>query len=80
VRETREKIRNRGKRMSLDEMLGRHTFTCSWCHEDNEWTGRPLFCWNCGHRADLARMYCNCVVCREERHRAEETEREKHED
>lgn len=52
--------------------------SCSWCHESNELTGRPLFCWSCGHRADVARMYCNCVACRHTRQQDEEREREKH--
>jgi hypothetical protein len=56
------------------------TMTCSWCGEGNEYLVRPLYCWNCGHRADLARTVCDCIVCRERRHKQEEREREKHDD
>lgn len=49
--------------------------SCSWCHEENSWaaepgrlTGRfrqppPMLCRNCGHRADVARMDCDCSEC-----------------
>jgi hypothetical protein len=53
---------------------------CKWCDEENEFFGRPLFCWSCGHRADLPPRYCDCVVCRHERFEAEMAEREKHND
>lgn len=40
--------------------------TCSWCHHVNELSLRefdPVFCTNCGHRADLPRTECNCANC-----------------
>jgi hypothetical protein len=38
--------------------------TCSWCHcviweTDPRWP----FCWNCGHRADVPRVQCDCIAC-----------------
>lgn len=39
--------------------------TCSWCHEMNDVTPPPpVFCGNCGHRADRARLDCDCDACR----------------
>ena len=39
--------------------------SCSWCHESSDaQAGRKLFCWSCGHRADVPRMECDCRKCR----------------
>lgn len=40
--------------------------SCSWCREGNEVRadGRKVFCWSCGHRADVARIDCDCPKCR----------------
>lgn len=40
--------------------------TCSWCHTVNDITFPPSYCSNpeCGHRADLARLECNCEKCK----------------
>ncbi len=42
------------------------TVTCSWCHEGNEKPRGVLkvFCWSCGHRADVPRVQCDCRKCR----------------
>ena len=42
------------------------TLTCSWCHEANDadLSGRKLYCWSCGHRADVPRVTCDCRKCR----------------
>lgn len=38
--------------------------SCSWCHTFNEIDrDRPTYCKECGHRADLARMRCDCSQC-----------------
>lgn len=38
--------------------------TCSWCHEANECPrGELVWCFNCGHRADVPRLLCNCMRC-----------------
>ena len=37
--------------------------SCSWCNELNDVTAPPVFCRSCGHRADVARMFCNCEHC-----------------
>lgn len=39
------------------------SLTCSWCHTANTSDGRPVICRNCGHRADVARMDCDCTRC-----------------
>jgi len=39
--------------------------SCSWCHELNELRAEKTFCWRCGHRADAARMMCDCRQCSE---------------
>jgi hypothetical protein len=38
---------------------------CSWCH-DWATVGAPPWptCGGCGHRADVARMLCDCARCR----------------
>jgi hypothetical protein len=40
------------------------SITCSWCHELNRVTPGPTSCSNCGHRADLPRMSCDCPACK----------------
>lgn len=41
------------------------TRTCSWCHAPAAVTpGRPAWCDSCGHRADVARLDCDCLRCR----------------
>lgn len=37
--------------------------SCSWCHTMNDITAGPTLCRECGHRADLCRMECDCPVC-----------------
>jgi hypothetical protein len=42
---------------------------CSWCHAANDVTeavqnGQPVFCGECGHRADVCRRECDCEHCR----------------
>ena len=38
--------------------------TCSWCHHANECPrGELVWCTNCGHRADVPRLLCNCTAC-----------------
>lgn len=40
------------------------TRTCSWCHHANECPrGELVWCTNCGHRADVPRLLCNCMKC-----------------
>lgn len=43
--------------------------SCSWCHTTNDITAAarllPVFCSTCGHRADVARMQCDCGECLE---------------
>lgn len=38
--------------------------TCSWCHcwTYTDYRYWPMCC-NCGHRADVPRMECNCMRC-----------------
>lgn len=45
------------------------TLTCSWCHEANfrHRNGLKVFCWSCGHRADVPRVECDCPKCRREK-------------
>ena len=38
--------------------------TCSWCHEVVDITAGPTLCHLCGHRADVARVNCDCHQCR----------------
>lgn len=42
--------------------------SCSWCDELNviplELGAPAVYCSNCGHRADVARLYCDCSRCR----------------
>ena len=42
------------------------SITCSWCHELNKLRhdGGRVFCWSCGHRADVPRVQCDCRKCR----------------
>ena len=39
--------------------------SCSWCHATNQMTGGPVFCRDCGHRADVPRLDCDCPRCRQ---------------
>lgn len=38
--------------------------TCSWCHAVNVVTAGPGLCPTCGHRADVARLDCDCGQCK----------------
>lgn len=39
--------------------------SCSWCHTINDLIpGRSAFCVACEHRADVARLDCDCPKCR----------------
>jgi len=39
--------------------------TCGWCHElvNVRAGGLPTYCPRCGHRADVARIDCDCPRC-----------------
>lgn len=38
--------------------------SCGWCHEMVPLhQGRPTYCPNCGHRADVSRLLCDCLRC-----------------
>jgi NADH pyrophosphatase NudC (nudix superfamily) len=37
--------------------------SCSWCHELVEVRARIQYCPTCGHRADVARVDCDCPKC-----------------
>ena len=37
--------------------------SCSWCHNSNEIGAGPAYCWDCGHRADVGRLECDCSIC-----------------
>lgn len=37
--------------------------SCSWCHHVNVIRQSPTFCADCGHRADVARLSCDCPKC-----------------
>jgi len=39
------------------------TVRCPWCHVLNWIITIPQFCWNCGHRADVPRIKCDCIAC-----------------
>jgi predicted Zn-ribbon and HTH transcriptional regulator len=46
--------------------------SCSWCRTCNAMLlVGPTFCRQCGHRADLPRLDCDCLACRRQRARAE---------
>lgn len=47
----------------MDNQIFSVKTSCSWCHEMNEMTGDPVYCWNCGHRGDVPRMECDCQKC-----------------
>ena len=52
--------------------------TCSWCHQGNECPqGELVWCANCGHRADVPRLLCNCTLCVTNRAIRERQERER---
>ncbi len=58
-------------------MIGRIR-PCSWCHEGNECPrGELVWCANCGHRADVPRLLCNCSVCLTIKGTKERIERER---
>jgi len=44
--------------------LHRRGTACSWCHALN-WEDGPHWpiCWGCSHRADVARVDCDCKAC-----------------
>lgn len=42
--------------------------SCSWCHAMNDITaaiatGQKVLCGECGHRADVCRLECDCPEC-----------------
>jgi hypothetical protein len=37
--------------------------TCSWCHASNRIDDVPVICRQCGHRADVCRLECDCPRC-----------------
>jgi Zn finger protein HypA/HybF involved in hydrogenase expression len=46
--------------------------SCSWCQSKNDISAVearqvPVYCSNCGHRADVSRMACDCHPCRSKR-------------
>lgn len=43
---------------------GHTVVCCSWCHTGNRvQAGEKAYCWNCWHRADVARVDCDCSWC-----------------
>jgi hypothetical protein len=41
------------------------TRVCSWCHHANEAEKPgPMKCHYCGHRCDVSRINCDCLVCK----------------
>lgn len=46
--------------------MAKISVSCSWCHEPNELRpdGGKVYCWSCGHRADVPRVDCDCRKCR----------------
>lgn len=42
------------------------TRPCPWCREENEVSliNLKVYCWSCGHRADVPRVQCDCRKCR----------------
>lgn len=45
--------------------MARFLVSCSWCHEANKvQCGQKVYCWSCGHRADVPRVDCDCRKCR----------------
>lgn len=49
------------------------SLTCPHCHEPNELrrdragasgSAGKVYCWSCGHRADVPRVDCDCRKCR----------------
>lgn len=54
-------------------MIGRIR-KCGWCGEYNECPrGELCWCANCGHRADVPKLICNCLACVGKKLRAEKT-------
>jgi hypothetical protein len=44
------------------------SISCAWCFQLNEpIIVRKVYCWHCGHRADVARVDCDCRICRIQR-------------
>lgn len=43
-------------------------YTCSWCHtlSGAAIPGYKVWCNECGHRADVARLDCDCPKCERE--------------
>jgi hypothetical protein len=40
--------------------------SCSWCNTMNDVTeGRAVYCADCGHRADVLRIACDCRKCKD---------------
>jgi hypothetical protein len=48
----------------MDTIVHRYQ-PCAWCDEINDIVDGKTFCANCGHRADVAIMRCDCLVCTE---------------
>jgi hypothetical protein len=49
----------------FDALNHKVTVTCSWCHASHDNTyGQTDYCNNCGHRADLPRLQCDCEKCK----------------
>jgi predicted amidophosphoribosyltransferase len=42
---------------------GSLTVACSWCHTAVLVTALRNYCPTCGHRADVARVDCDCPKC-----------------
>jgi hypothetical protein len=42
---------------------GRIIVSCSWCHSSARLFPGPAWCLTCGHRADVARVDCDCPKC-----------------
>lgn len=42
------------------------TLSCPWCEEAGETRkgSGKVYCWSCGHRADVPRAECDCRKCR----------------
>ena len=46
--------------------MAKITVTCPWCEEESEkkkGDTLKLFCWSCGHRADVPKVECDCRRC-----------------
>lgn len=63
-------------------MAVKASLSCSWCHEMNDISpnithGVAIYCRNCGHRADVARVDCDCRNCKATRRLIETANAEK---